>query len=51
MLIPPLAGATAAAVYLHIADKYHRLTRPTVIGAKRYSLEGFPVIPAALLYL
>src|SRR5215813_7693948 len=35
-------------VYLHIADKYHRLTRPTVVWTKRHSREGSPVIPAAL---
>jgi hypothetical protein len=24
------------AVYLHTADKYHRPSRPTITGAKRY---------------
>src|SRR5262249_44465179 len=36
------------AVYLHPADKYSRLTRPTVTGAKRHSLGGYHGLPAAL---
>src|SRR2546426_2644347 len=28
-------GGGAQAVYLHTADNYHRLTRPTFTGAKR----------------
>src|SRR5262249_46964837 len=36
------------AVYLHPADNYHRLTRPTFTGAKRPRCEGSPGLPAAL---
>jgi len=36
------------AVYLHTADNYHRLTRPTFTGAKRPRREGDHGIPAAL---
>jgi hypothetical protein len=35
-------------VYLSPADKYPRLTRPTVTGAKRYSQEGSHGLPAVL---
>jgi hypothetical protein len=34
-------------VYLHPAEKYHRLTWPTVIGAKRPRREGSYGILAA----
>ena len=37
-----------SAVYLHPADKYHRLTRPTVIRVKRPSPAGSHGLPAAL---
>jgi len=37
-----------SAVYLHPADKYHRLTRPTVKGTKSSMKEGSPGITAAL---
>src|SRR5215813_13541378 len=36
------------AVYLHTADNYHRLTRPTFTGAKRPRGEGSHGIPVAL---
>ena len=36
------------AVYLHTADNYHRLTRPTLRGAKRPRWESSHGIPAAL---
>jgi hypothetical protein len=39
------------AVYLHIADKYHRLPRPTVMGSKRHNLGGYHILPAALSFL
>jgi len=34
-------------VYLPTADKYSRLTRPTVTGTKRHSLGGYHGLPAA----
>jgi hypothetical protein len=36
------------AVYLHTADNYHRLTRPTFTGAQRPRREGDHGLPAAL---
>src|SRR5437867_5982216 len=38
----------ALAVYLHPATNYHRLTRPTVTGAKRPRRAGSHGLPAAL---
>src|SRR4029434_6037710 len=35
-----VAMASRAAVYLHIADKYHRFPRPTIIGSKSPIREG-----------
>src|SRR5439155_21823310 len=45
------SSTSSRAVYLHTADKYHRLTRPTVTRAKKPIREGSHSLPAALSLL